>query len=319
MRSVYKLRSLRAWSLVMLRTSSRLRVRSLARGLMAILSISLFMMMEPAAKHYTGRFMPSLILHILLTEKLHWQRNTWKPASMPVAKFNSFENTLDLCEVLFSTNVWRWYATSAPNHSCPAKLSWRISSGNLTEKSLLARSLGIHSSMIWVIMFKTLSCGVTKDKLTSVNLFLKIDVPFNDSFLVSSSLLPKGKFNLLKTTNEEVNWKQVPHSLCSNIHPQFKIVIQVLICYYVTHSTHTREYVPLTCTKSITMTWDESHSTASVPCTIILSVRALSLQERNIKTLYQQGAVYHCLITQENTYDVPWLDTIVIRKANQTF
>lgn len=57
-RSVYKLRSLRAWSLVMLRTSSRLRVRSLARGLMAILSISLFMMMEPAAKHYTGRFMP---------------------------------------------------------------------------------------------------------------------------------------------------------------------------------------------------------------------------------------------------------------------
>ena len=54
MRSVYKLRSLRAWSLVMLRTSSRLRVRSLARGLIAILSISLFMMMEPAAKHYTG-------------------------------------------------------------------------------------------------------------------------------------------------------------------------------------------------------------------------------------------------------------------------
>ena len=53
MRSVYKLRSLRAWSLVMLRTSSRLRVRSLARGLIAILSISLFMMMEPAAKHCT--------------------------------------------------------------------------------------------------------------------------------------------------------------------------------------------------------------------------------------------------------------------------
>lgn len=56
-RSVYKLRSLRAWSRVMFRTSSRLRVRSLARGLMAILSISLFMMMEPAAKHYTERFM----------------------------------------------------------------------------------------------------------------------------------------------------------------------------------------------------------------------------------------------------------------------
>lgn len=51
MRSVYKLRSLRAWSLVMLRTSSKLRVRSLAKGLIAILSISLFMIMEPAAKH----------------------------------------------------------------------------------------------------------------------------------------------------------------------------------------------------------------------------------------------------------------------------
>ena len=50
------------------------------------------------------------------------------------------------------------YSTSAPNHSCPARLSWRISSGNLTQKSLLALSPGIHSSMIWLITFNTLSC-----------------------------------------------------------------------------------------------------------------------------------------------------------------
>lgn len=63
MRSVYKLRSRRAWSLVMLRTSSKLRVRSLARGLIAMLSISLFMIMEPAAKHWTGTSRDNIIMH----------------------------------------------------------------------------------------------------------------------------------------------------------------------------------------------------------------------------------------------------------------
>lgn len=47
--------------------------------------------------------------------------------------------------------------TSAPNHSWPARLSCRISSGNLTQKSLGARSWGMHTSMIWLMMFKTLS------------------------------------------------------------------------------------------------------------------------------------------------------------------
>lgn len=74
MRSVYKLRSRRAWSLVMLRTSSKLRVRSLARGLIAMLSISLFMIMEPAAKHWTGTSRDNIIMHRELN-CLRW--HTW--------------------------------------------------------------------------------------------------------------------------------------------------------------------------------------------------------------------------------------------------
>lgn len=50
--SVQRFRSLKAWSRMIFLTSSRLRVRSLANGLIAILSISRFIIIEPAAKHY---------------------------------------------------------------------------------------------------------------------------------------------------------------------------------------------------------------------------------------------------------------------------
>lgn len=59
--------------------------------------------------------------------------------------------------------------TSAPNQSCPARLSWRISSGNFTQKSRLARSCGMHSSMIWFMMFKTLSWSKTQDTIYTIS------------------------------------------------------------------------------------------------------------------------------------------------------
>ena len=45
--------------------------------------------------------------------------------------------------------------TSAPNHSCPARLSWRTSSGNFTRKSRLALCSEITSSMIFSTIVRT--------------------------------------------------------------------------------------------------------------------------------------------------------------------
>lgn len=87
---------------------------------------------------------------------------------------------------------WREYTTSAPNHSCPAKLSWRISSGNLTQKSLLARSSGIHSSIIWLIMFSTLSCRwETGSQIEQTSWRGMIEVNFESLIFVPGFTYPK--------------------------------------------------------------------------------------------------------------------------------
>lgn len=69
--SVQRFKSLKAWSRMIFLTSSRLRVRSLAKGLMAILSISRFIIIEPAAKHQERheetkyQFLPSKNISVL--------------------------------------------------------------------------------------------------------------------------------------------------------------------------------------------------------------------------------------------------------------
>lgn len=117
------------------------------------------------------------------------------------------QQTQILIQEIIIINFFKKKITSAPNHSCPARFSWRTSSGNLTRKSRLAFWFPMASSMIFCTTPSTLSWHALS--------LLTRAVHRSGSFLPSK--LSSSAATSLSSSSAKKNWANIELSVFCNV------------------------------------------------------------------------------------------------------